>query len=55
MTPYKKENAMHTTKTTLRRQAGWLATVLIALTGRVPRAESPDAALDSRAMNHEWG
>ena len=21
----------------------------------VPRAESPDAALDSRAMNHEWG
>ena len=32
-----------------------LATVLIALTGRVPRAESPDAALDSRAMNHEWG
>ncbi len=36
-----------------------LATLLIALTGRVPRAESPDvppqAKLDSRAMNHEWG
>lgn len=32
-----------------------LATVLIALTGRVPRADSPDATVDSRAMNHEWG
>lgn len=32
-----------------------LATVLIALTGRVPRAESPAATVDSRAMNHEWG
>lgn len=32
-----------------------LATVLIALTGRVPRADSPAATVDSRAMNHEWG
>lgn len=33
-----------------------LATILIAFSGgRIPRAQSPDAAVDSRAMNHEWG
>ncbi|OBF17224.1 MFS transporter [Mycobacterium sp. ACS4331] len=33
-----------------------LATVLIAVSGSRPkRAESPDAEVDSRAMNHEWG
>ena len=33
-----------------------LATVLIALSGtRMRKAESPDATVASRAMNHEWG
>ncbi len=33
-----------------------LATLLIALSGSAARAaESPDAAVESRAMNHEWG
>jgi MFS family permease len=33
-----------------------VATVLIALSGtRVRKTESPDATVDSRAMNHEWG
>ncbi len=33
-----------------------LATILIAVSGtRARRTESPDAEVDSRAMNHEWG
>jgi MFS family permease len=33
-----------------------VATILIALSGtRVRKTESPDATVNSRAMNHEWG